>query len=67
MEIIVLVVTLIALDLLAARFGADSRESHAIDHHERAIAAARIGDLGVYRLEVVRIERESEQNDWRLF
>jgi len=57
-EIFVFIGALVALDLAAYLVGFDSRDAAAFDHHERAIAALRRGDLGGYREELLELERD---------
>lgn len=57
MEFLVLVAALATLDVLALRFGVDSREGP-LDHHQRALDAIRGGDLALYRTELRAFEDE---------
>ncbi|HEV8536817.1 MAG TPA: hypothetical protein VGR87_14015 [Candidatus Limnocylindria bacterium] len=56
MEVLIVVGALVALDIAAYFFGADSRELVAPDQHDRAMVARRRGDLG-YRAELTDFER----------
>jgi hypothetical protein len=67
MEWLIAIGAILTLDLLALEFGFDSHESHAIDHHDRALAAVRNGDLRLYRIEIAHLEREIARAQWRLF
>jgi len=67
MELLIALGTIIALDVIALRFGYDSREDHAIEHHDRALTAARNGDLGTYREEIARLERDIARGTWPRF
>lgn len=58
MEILVLVGALVTLDVLAMRFGFDSRESGPLDHHQRALDAIRGGDAALYQAELRAFEAE---------
>ena len=67
MELLIIFGAILTLDLLALEFGYDSRQSHALDHHDRAITAVRRGDMDLYRLEVARMERDIASDEWRLY
>jgi hypothetical protein len=67
MELLIALGTIIALDVIALQFGYDSREGHAIEHHDRALDAARNGDLGQYREEIARMERDIARGTWPRF
>ncbi len=58
MEILVLVGALVTLDVLAMRFGFDSRDNGPLDHHQRALDAIRGGDAALYRTELRSFEEE---------
>lgn len=58
MEILVLVGALVTLDVLAMRFGFDSRESDPLDHHRRALDAIRGGNAALYQAELRAFEEE---------
>lgn len=58
---------ILTLDLLALEFGFDSREPHAIEHHERALTAVRNGDIDLCRIEISRMEHDIARDAWRLF
>jgi hypothetical protein len=67
MEWLIAFGAILTLDLLALEFGFDSRQSHAIDHHDRALAAVRNGDMDLYRREIALMERDIARDEWRLF
>ena len=67
MELVILLGALFTLDLVALRFGYDSRESHAIDHYERAMDAVRGGDMDLYHGEIASMERDLSRDEWRPF
>ncbi len=67
MELLIALGTIIALDVIALQFGYDSREGHAIEHHDRALTAARNGDIGLYREEIARMERDIARGTWPRF
>jgi hypothetical protein len=48
MELLILIGALVTLDVLAFRFGADSRDLGAREYHDRLIMAAGRGDLIAY-------------------
>jgi hypothetical protein len=60
-EILLFIGAVVALDVAAVLFGYDSRDSLAFDHHDRAIAALRRGDLGGYREELRELERDVQR------
>jgi hypothetical protein len=66
-ELLIALGAILTLDILALEFGFDSRETHALDHHERALTAARNGDLDLYRTEITRMERDVARDAWRRF
>ncbi len=57
MELLLLVGALVTLDVLAVRFGYDSRED-VLDHHQRALDAVRAGDHALYHSELRAFEDE---------
>jgi hypothetical protein len=67
MEWLIAFGAILTLDLLALEFGFDNRESHALDHHDRAISAVRHGDMDLYRTEIALMERDIARDEWRLF
>ena len=67
MEWLIALGAILTLDLLALEFGFDSRQSHAIDHHDRALTAVRNGDMDLYRVEIARMEQDIARDEWRLF
>lgn len=67
MEWLITIGAILTLDLLALEFGFDSRQSHAIDHHDRALTAVRNGDMDLYRMEIARMERDMARTEWRRF
>jgi hypothetical protein len=67
MELLIALGAIVALDIIALQFGYDSREGHAIDHHDRALTAARNGDLRLYRDEIARMERDIVRGTWPRF
>lgn len=67
MEWLITIGAILTLDLLALEFGFDSRQSHAIDHHDRALTAVRNGDMDLYRMEIARMERDIARDEWRRF
>jgi hypothetical protein len=67
MELLIALGAILTLDILALEFGFDSRETHAIGHHERALTAVRNGDFDLYRMEIARMERDIERGAWRPF
>ena len=58
MEILIFIGAVVAVDVAAYFFRYDSRDAVAFDHHDRAIAALRRGDLGGYREELKELERD---------
>ncbi len=58
MELLVLIGALVGLDVLAARFGVDSRDNGVLDRHQRAIDAVRGGDTALYQAELRAFEDE---------
>ena len=67
MELALFVGALVVLDVLAYFFGYDSRESSALDHHDRALEAVRRGQFDVYSHELAQIERKILKDAWRGF
>jgi hypothetical protein len=67
MELLIALGAILTLDILALEFGFDSRQTHALEHHDRALTAARNGDLDLYRTEITRMERDVAQDAWRRF
>ena len=67
MELVLLLGAIVTLDVLAFRFGYDSRQSHAISHYERAHDAARAGDMDLYHGEIAAMERDLARDEWRPF
>ena len=67
MELLIAFGAILTLDLVALEFGFDSRQSHAIDHHDRALTAVRNGDMDLYRMEIARMERDIARDEWRRF
>jgi hypothetical protein len=64
MELLILIGVLVTLDVLAFRFGADSRDLGAREYHDRLIMAAGRGDPIAYDATVLAKEIERLQ---RLF
>ena len=58
MELLIFAGALVMLDVAAYFFGYDSRESSALDHHDRALEAVRRGQFDVYSHELAQIERK---------
>ncbi len=58
MELVLFLGAVVALDLAAYFWGYDSRDAAAIRHHERALEAARRGQLDVYSHELAQLERD---------
>ncbi len=56
MEFLVLIGALVTLDVLATRFGSDSRDNDVMDHHQRALDAIRGGDAALYQAELRAFE-----------
>jgi len=67
MELLILLGAIVTLDVLALRFGYDSRETHAIAHYERALDAVRGGNMELYRGELAEMERDLTKDEWRRF
>ena len=67
MELLIALGAILTLDILALEFGFDSRQTHALEHHDRALTAARNGDLDLYRTEITRMERDVARDAWRRF
>jgi hypothetical protein len=67
MELLVLLGTIVTLDILAYRFGYDSRESHAVGHYERALDAVRGGNMDLYHSELAEMQRDLSKDEWRLY
>ena len=67
MELVLLLGAIVTLDLIAFRFGYDSRESHAITHYERAHDAVKGGNMDLYHSEIAAMERDLARDEWRLF
>jgi hypothetical protein len=64
MELVYFAGALVVLDVLAYFFGSDSREASALDHHDRALEAARRGQFDVYSHELAQIERKMLKDAW---
>ena len=64
MELLIFGGALVILDVAAYFFGANSRESSALDHHDRALEAARRGQFDVYSHELAQIERRMLKDSW---
>lgn len=58
MEILALIGALVTLDVLALRFGADSRDNDVMDRHQRALDAIRGGDAALYQEELRKFDDE---------
>ena len=58
MEFLVLIGALVTLDILATRFGHDSRDNDVMDHHQRALDAIRGGSAALYQSELRAFEDE---------
>ncbi len=58
MELLLLVGALVTLDVLAVRFGEDSRTDDVMDRHQRALDAIRGGDHALYQTELRAFEDE---------
>ncbi len=56
MELLLLVGALVTLDVLAVRFGHDSRYDDAMEHHQRALDAIRGGDRALFNTELRAFE-----------
>lgn len=64
MELLIGLAAFVALDVLALELGFGERT--AIEHHERALDAARRGELDLYRNELAAMEREVRRSGaWR--
>jgi hypothetical protein len=59
MELLLALGAIVALDIAAFYFGADTRQVGPLDRHERALTALRHGDLPEYRAALKDLERES--------
>ncbi|HUG56408.1 MAG TPA: hypothetical protein VMJ92_04955 [Candidatus Limnocylindrales bacterium] len=59
MELLAVLGVVVAVDLLAMRFGYDSTELGPIRHHERAAEAIRLGDIAGYESALRDFEREA--------
>jgi hypothetical protein len=64
MELVLFGGALVLLDVLAYFFGYDSRESSALDHHDRALEAIRRGQFDAYSHELAQIERTILKDSW---
>jgi hypothetical protein len=64
MELLIFAGALVVLDVAAYFVGYDSRESSALDHHDRAVEAIRRGQFDVYRHELAQIERKMLKDGW---
>lgn len=64
MELVILFGALLILDIVAPRWGYDSRESHAIAHYERALDGARGLDMALYRDELARMDGDLAARGW---
>ena len=64
MELVFFAGALVVLDVLAYFFGYDSRETRALDHHDRALEAVRRGQFDVYSYELAQIERKLMKDSW---
>jgi hypothetical protein len=64
MELLLFVGALVVLDVAAHFVGYDSRESSALDHHDRALDALRRGQFDVYSHELAQIERKMLKGNW---
>jgi hypothetical protein len=61
-ELVLFIGALVALDVLALRFGYDSRDNGAMDHHQRALDAIRGGDSALYHEELRAFEEELQKH-----
>ncbi|MGH2451672.1 MAG: hypothetical protein ACRDGE_10475 [Candidatus Limnocylindria bacterium] len=61
MELLVVLGVVLAVDILALRYGYDSTELGAVRHHERAADAIRLGDVAGYESAMRDFEREAAQ------
>lgn len=64
MELLLFAGALVALDVAAYFFGHDSRETSALDHHDRALDAIRRGQFDIYSHELAQIERKMLKGSW---
>jgi hypothetical protein len=64
MELVLIAGALVVLDLAAYFFGYDSRDTSALDHHDRALEAVRRGQFDVYSHELAEIERKMLRGSW---
>jgi hypothetical protein len=64
MELLLIAGALVVLDVAAYFFGYDSRDSSALDHHDRALEAIRRGQFDVYSHELAEIERKMLRGSW---
>ncbi|HEV8656037.1 MAG TPA: hypothetical protein VGR85_11050 [Candidatus Limnocylindria bacterium] len=64
MELVLFGGALVLLDVLAYFVGYDSRESSALDHHDRALEAIRRGQFDAYSHELAQIERKILKDSW---
>ena len=62
MEFLVLVGALVTLDVLAVKFGHDSRDNDVMDRHQRALDAIRAGDHALYYSELRAFEEGLRKN-----
>ena len=67
MELLIVLGTIIALDVLALDFGFDSTKPNALWHHDQALDAIKHGDVELYRAEIERMERDIARGAWRTF
>lgn len=61
MELLLFLGALVTLDVLAVRFGYDSRDTDALEHHRRALDAIRGGDSALYQAELRAFEEELQK------
>lgn len=61
MELLLFLGALVTLDVLAVRFGYDSRDRDVLDHHQRALDAIRGGDPALYHAELRAFEEELQK------
>lgn len=61
MELLFFIGALVALDVLALRYGHDSRDNGAMDHHQRALDAIRGGDSALYHEELRAFEEKLQK------
>jgi hypothetical protein len=64
MELLIFGGALVILDVAAYFFGYNSRETSALDHHDRALEAVRRGQFDVYSHELAQIERKMLKDSW---